>query len=240
MVGSSATTAASPDGHRARGDDADGLLRQLGGALGGHPHVGRVRQHDDLLGGHLVDAGQELVGRRVERRAAVQHARAEAFEELAHAVAGDDREHAAGGDRLAHAQRALLDLLVHVGHIEARDRAGAVEQVGRALGLVRVDVDLQRVRVADDQHRVAEALEPRDPRRRIEPGAGDREVRAVAIRRGRVLRVRDARGSVVLERRRVGPAQRRDHAGEDHGQRRSRRRPRRPRRAGSAAAPGRA
>ena len=99
--------------------------------------------------------------RRVERRAAVEHVRAEALEQLAHAVAGDDGEHAAGVDRLAHAGGALLDLLVHVGDVEPRDLADVVEQAGRALGLVGVDVDLQRGGVADDEHGVAESLEPR-------------------------------------------------------------------------------
>ena len=55
---------------------------------------------------------------------------------------------------------------MHVGDVEARDLADAVEERGRALRLVGVDVDLERVRVADDEHRVAEPLEPRDPRRR--------------------------------------------------------------------------
>ena len=50
----------------------DVLLGQLGGALGRHPHVRAVRQDDDLLGRHLVDAGEQLVGRGVERRAAVE------------------------------------------------------------------------------------------------------------------------------------------------------------------------
>ena len=58
---------------------------------------------------------------------------------------------------LADALGALLDLLVHVGDVEAGDRADAVEQRGRPLGLVGVDVDLQRVRVADDEHGVADA-----------------------------------------------------------------------------------
>ena len=83
---------------------------------------------------------------------------------------------------------ALLDLLVHVGDVEPRDLADAVEERGGALGLVGVDVDLQRVRVADDEHAVAEALEPRDPRRRLQPLAGDGEVRAVAVGRRVVLR----------------------------------------------------
>ena len=119
---------------------------------------------------------------------------------------------------LADARRALLDLLVHVGDVEPRDLADAVEQVGRALRLVGVDVDLERVRVADHEHGVAEALEPRDPRPRLEALARDGEVRAVAVGRGRVLRVGDARRRVVLERRRIGAAQRRDHAREDDRQ----------------------
>ena len=82
---------------------------------------------------------------------------------------------------LADALRALLDLLVHVGDVEPRDRADAVEEAGRPLGLVGVDVDLERVRVADHEHGVAEALEPRDPRPGLEVLARDREVRAVAV-----------------------------------------------------------
>ena len=54
---------------------------------------------------------------------------------------------------------------------------------------------------------------------RLEPAAGDREVRAVAVGRGEVLRVGDARRRVVLERRRLVAAQRGDDAGEDHDQR---------------------
>ena len=52
-----------------------------------------------------------------------------------------------------------LDLLAHVGDVEVRDRAGAGEQRGGALGVVGVDVDLERRRVADDEHRVADLLE---------------------------------------------------------------------------------
>ena len=48
--------------------------------------------------------------------------------------------------------------------------------------------------------------------------AGDGEVRAVAVGRGRVLRMGDARGRVMLERRRIGAAQRGDHAREDDRQ----------------------
>ena len=137
----------------------------------------------------------------------------------AHAVAVDDREHAAGVQDLADALGALLDLLVHVGDVEARDRADAVEEVGRALRLVGVDVDLQRVGVADHEHGVAEALEARDPRAGLEILARDGEVRAVAVgasscARGCVI----ARRRVVLQRRRLVAAQRRDHAREDDRQ----------------------
>ena len=76
-----------------------------------------------------MDAGQELVGRRVQRRAAVEHPRAHAFKEGAHAVPVDDREHAAQVEDLANALGALLDLLVHVGDVEPRHGADAVEQV---------------------------------------------------------------------------------------------------------------
>ena len=115
-----------------------------------------------------MDAGQQLVGRGVQRRAAVEHARAHALEELGHAVAVDDREHAAEVQALLDAQGALLDLLVHVGDVEPRDRADAVEQARGALGLVGVDVDLERVGVADHEHAVAEALQPGDPRPGLE------------------------------------------------------------------------
>ena len=50
------------------------------------------------------------------------------------------------------------------------------------------------------------------------PLAGDGEVRAVAVGRGLVLRVRDARRRVVVELGRLGAAQRGDHAGEDDGE----------------------
>ena len=70
---------------------------------------------------------------------------------------------------LADAGGALLDLLVHVGDVEPGDLADAVEQRGRALGLVGVDVDLQRRRVADHEHGVADPLEPREPRRGSRP-----------------------------------------------------------------------
>ena len=87
--------------------------------------------------------------------------------------------------------------------------------VGGALGLVGVDVDLQRVRVADDEHGVADALQARDPRAGFEVLARDGEVRAVAVGRRVVLGLGDPRRRVVLQRRRLVAAQRRDHARED-------------------------
>ena len=53
---------------------------------------------------------------------------------------------------------------------------------------------------------------------RVERLARDREVRAVAERGRRVLRVRDPGGRVVVELRRLRAAQGRDDAGEDHGE----------------------
>jgi hypothetical protein len=196
----------------------DGLLGQLGGVLGRHHHVGRVGQHDDLLGGDVVDAGQQLVRGRVERVAAVERDGADALEQLAHPGPRDDREHPARLHRLGEALAALVDLLGHVRHVEVRDLAGTGEQGGRALGLVGVEVDLDGVAVADDQHGVAEPLQRLVPRARVQPLAGDREVRAEAEGHRLVLRMGDARRGVVGQRRGVGAAQRGDHAGEHHGQ----------------------
>ena len=111
-----------------------------------------VRQHDDLVGGHLVDAGQQLEGARVERRPALDHVRAELLVEAAHARSGRDRDDAAAHDgdgrRASRSggepRRALLLLLVHVGDVEALDRSGAVEHRDRPLRVVGVDVDAQR------------------------------------------------------------------------------------------------
>ena len=133
---------------------------------------GEFGQHDDLLGGHLVDAGQQLVGRRVQRRAAVEHVRAHALEELAHAVAGDDREHAAGVERPRGRAAVRCSTCSCMSATSSRETSPTPSNsVGRALGLVGVDVDLQRVRVADHEHGVAEPLEPR---RSTAPAPGPR------------------------------------------------------------------
>ena len=83
---------------------------------------------------------------------------------------------------------ALGDLDAHVGHVEMGDDAVVGEHRGGGVGIVGVDVDLERGRVADDEHRVAEPLERGDEGALLELLAGDREVGAVAERRGGVLR----------------------------------------------------
>ncbi len=77
-----------------RGGDEHLLVRQRRRVLRGHDHVRAVRQHDHLLGGHLVDAGQEVVRRRVERRAAVDRVHAELAEQLHQPGPADDRDRA--------------------------------------------------------------------------------------------------------------------------------------------------
>ena len=145
-------------------DDADVPVRELGRTLGGHHDVRAVRQHDHLLGRQRVDRGQQVVGRGVERRAAVENRHPERGEQGAHPVAGGDGHRAADRIRIGLRQPrvALLDLLAHVGDIEVRDRSGAGEHRGGGVRIIGVDVDLERARVADDEHRVADRLERQD------------------------------------------------------------------------------
>ena len=63
--------------------------------LGGQDHVGAVRQHDDLLRGHLVDRRQQVVCGRVERWPAVDRVHAQLVEEAREARPADDRDRAA-------------------------------------------------------------------------------------------------------------------------------------------------
>ena len=121
---------------------------------------------------------------------------------------------AVGPDR-AEARLALDDLGVHVGDVQARDLAGAVEDQRRLLGVVGVDVDLQRRVVADDEDRVADLLQLGHVARRFEPLTGDGEVGAVAVGLARVLGMGDPRGRVVVELGRVGALQGGDDPGED-------------------------
>jgi hypothetical protein len=96
---------------------------------------------------------------------------------------------------------------VHVGDVEARDLARALEQRDGTVGLVGVDVHAQRAVVAHHQDRVAEVLEQRRERTGVEVLAGDGEVGAVAEARRLVLgTVQRRRRVLVLELRRGGAA----------------------------------
>ena len=120
--------------------------------------------------GTLVDAGQQLVGRRVERRRR-RRARAapEALEELG-ACRRRRRRRARRSVWIASRERApcAADLLVHVGDVEAaRPSPTPSNSAVARSGLVGVDVDLERrARSPTTSTRVAEPLEARDPRRR--------------------------------------------------------------------------
>ena len=97
-------------------------------------------------GADLVDAGEQLVGRGVERRAAVDDVRAEVLVELPHAARRrrPRRRRAAPGVAAA-ARVALGDLLAHVGDVEpARPSPCPSNSAIARSGLVGVDVDLQR------------------------------------------------------------------------------------------------
>ena len=96
---------------------------------------------------------------------------------------GDDGEHAAGaGSSPPGALGALVDLLVHVGDVEAGDRAGAVEQRRSRAPARRCGRGPSASAVADDEHASRRAPPARGstaPASRS--GAGDGEVRAVAV-----------------------------------------------------------
>src|ERR1019366_7316986 len=88
-----------------------------------------------------------------------------------------------------------------------RDLARLSENRGCLLGHIGMHVHLQRRGVTNDQHRVAELLERSDEASRYQPGAGDGEVRAEAIRTRVMLGMADARRRVVVELRRIVTAQ---------------------------------
>ena len=135
---------------------------------------------------NVVDAGEQLVGGRVHRRAPVDHVGAKLLVEPAQAAAARHRHHAAGrlgasAALVAQAARPVGHLLVHVGYVETRDVSHRLEQGQRRVGIVGVDVHAGHLQVADDQHGIAELLEPGDERARLELLAGHREVRAEAV-----------------------------------------------------------
>ena len=128
--GSCSTRQASPACGQRDSTTATVLLRQLGGALGGHDHVAAVRQHDHLVGGDLVDAGEDLEGARVERRArprrrarrAARRARACPSPAATATTPQRHRRARAAACVAREPRRALLLLLVHVGDVEPLDR----------------------------------------------------------------------------------------------------------------------
>jgi len=127
--------------------------------------------------GRGVDAREDVVGRRVERGAAVDHLRVQAR--------GRGRRSRPRWPRPPRPQRVVTasaavarqprvpfgHLLAHVGHVEVRHRAGGLEEAHRPLRLVGVHVDLERADVAHHEHGVAHLLEARDEARAVEaPG----------------------------------------------------------------------
>ena len=110
-----------------------------------------------LLGRHVVDPGQQLVGRWIRRPPAGDDVGAEVGEQILHPLAGCDGEGA--GAPGAEPGAALGDLLAHIGDVEIRDTAGGVEEGDGGLGLVGVDMDLQGRLVADNEDGVAQPLE---------------------------------------------------------------------------------
>ena len=247
LAGSSATAAASPACWERVAHDADRLVRQLGGALGGHDHVRRVGEHDDLLGGRAVDAGQQVVGRGVERRAAVERHGAERAEQRGHAVARHD------GQRARRSRRARRPRRRRRGARRARPSAGACRR-RRAARPPRVPsnspvassgssvwtwtLSVWRSPTTSTESPIASSCGIHGAG--IEVVAGDGEVRAVAVARRVVLGMGDARRRVVLERRRRRRRAARRRRRRTSPSARSRRRPRRPRRAAPAAGPARA
>ena len=99
--------------------------------------------------------------------------------------------------------RALRRLLVHVRDLDPLDRPESRAGGERRAGVVRVDVDLQRARVADDEQRVAELLQLRLERVRVEAVALDDEDGAVAVL-GQLQVDRVEAGLVRVLDRRVG------------------------------------
>ena len=190
------------------------LVRQLGGALGGHEDVGAVGQHDDLLGGDVVDArrgspssrgsasgrrpgrgrrgprtgpsGRRPWRRPARRRPAGARRRPPRRRRRAPAPLPFDPT------ALRRASRSTTWACMSATSRRETSPAPA-KTPRRLLGLVGVDVDLQRRVVADDEDRVADRLQPRARSARLQAAAGDREVGAVAVGLARVLGVGDAR-----------------------------------------------
>ena len=165
-----------------------------------------------------MDAGEDLVGGRVEGRAAVDYVGPEALEERPHPLSGGHRD--GPGARLPEARLARGYLLAHVRDVQSLDVPGLLEHGDRDLGLVGVDVDLERRLVSDHEHRVPQLLEPGDERARLQALAGDDEIRAVAKAAVEVMRARLSRRLVMRKvRELLGAVSKAGHrAHEDHHQ----------------------
>ncbi len=200
-------------------------------------HVLRVGQDDDLVGARRLDALEEIVGRGVHRRPAVDHVGSQLGEEPQHPCARDDRERRPSCVSRRRASRSAI--CSRMSAMSSRSIDPMPSKIARAvLGVVGVDVDLERRLVADDQDGVADLLEGRHLRRRREPFAQDDEVDAVAVLRLGVVHVREAGRRVVLDlRQRHGLAgERGQGAADDHHQARAHPRRRLPPRRGPRAA----
>ena len=163
------------------GTTLTGLSHRLGDLLRGHDHVLVVGQDDDLVGRGRLHRLEQVLGGRVHRLAALDHAGAELLEDALEAVAHGHRDDADVGrlDRPvpllsapavgspARGRSAPLvvlgqDLVVLPGHVldlqllQGPVGGGAGDQ---AAGVEGVDVDPDQRVVADDHRRVAHRRE---------------------------------------------------------------------------------
>ena len=186
-AGSNSTSAASPacwelgwhDDDRARR-----CRRQPRRLLGRHRTFGEFGRTTTSSAGRRLDPGEQVLGRRVQRRAAVDDERAEPPRTAPAAPRRwRPRRPRTRRARAAPAGSATCSCMSAMS--SSADVAGAGEQRLRGVGVVGVDVDLERRLVADDEDRVADRLEPADEGVALEPLAGDDEVGAVAVRASR-------------------------------------------------------
>jgi hypothetical protein len=121
-----------------------------------HDDVLVVGQQHDFVGGERVDRLEQVGRGGVHRLPALDHLLgAEALEQAAVSSARDHGDHArtrgAAGERGEEPLLALLGLAVHVGDLDALDRADARAERERRAGIIGVDVNLERLGVAYDE-----------------------------------------------------------------------------------------
>ena len=112
-----------------------------------------------------MDAGEDFVGRRVERLAAVEHLRSERAVKLCYPLASDNRQRAAARVSGCFAGQPLVavgDLRRHIGNVEARYMAGAVKKRRCRFRLICMDVNPQRYLIANNEDRIAKLLKQGD------------------------------------------------------------------------------